>query len=691
MFGKSKKSTPAIHQCYATDGTPYQATGAPNVWVGDDESVFAPPRYNNKATAILSGKAYFADLIKSIEGAEKEVLITGWAVAWDALLAPTTTQIPLRPQPRPLRLYDLIYETLVSKPNVKFYIMPWNDRDPIQTYDDQTKTVLESINDRLGLSGDDRRVYVVLSKSFAAVNTSYYSHHQKFVVVDRKIGYMGGMDLYYGRYDTAAYSLKADKDGRQALNRYNPCIAWMKPLDEKTDNMVDPDLMTGLYDRLVHRDDMLARIASGGWQMPYKDNGLLDTALDISAFDSNTPRLETPNADYQPRMPWQDVHCRLEGPIVYDMVRNFVMRWNLASNGKPHLDLPTFPLLNIPFGMEYPPGMEYPAAGNADIQFLRSTPAAQRIAEYNANKEAFVKKPVCPEFGIHESMTDLINNAAHFIYMESQFFISDFGEVRRYPLNKLSPVGSHIKSSPQGIGRISTWFLRRWDDEDHPEKNLPQNQICRALVERIRRAILDTSNPYFYVYITLPVHPEGDLQGYQTIAQVYLTMQTLVHGSHSLFNGIRRAFKEREYILQKQQAEKAGDTAAAATAEEHATSVRLDPRDNTYKSVSIEACYQYVTLLNLRTWDKFTVIPKPKDDTEKTADGSAGADTARRQPGRVARRRHRTAHRRLEHPARRRRLPDFQQRPPAGRLHPDGRPRSRAVRPGICHQSQSCR
>src|SRR5690606_5994597 len=28
-------------------------------------------------------------------------------------------------------------------------------------------------------------------------------------------------------------------------------------------------------------------------------------------------------AEDQPRMPWQDVHCRIEGPSVYDVARNF--------------------------------------------------------------------------------------------------------------------------------------------------------------------------------------------------------------------------------------------------------------------------------------------------------------------------------------------------------------------------------
>ena len=32
----------------------------------------------------------------------------------------------------------------------------------------------------------------------------------------------------------------------------------------------------------------------------------------------------------KPRMPWHDVHCRLIGPVVYDIARHFVQRWNIS-------------------------------------------------------------------------------------------------------------------------------------------------------------------------------------------------------------------------------------------------------------------------------------------------------------------------------------------------------------------------
>jgi phospholipase D1/2 len=573
-----------IHQILAADGTPYQATGCFNPWIGHGPDVFAMPRPDNRAVPLLSGRDYFADLIGSVDAAREEVLIIGWQVSWDALLAPG------------VRLYDLIYRN--ARRGVKFYVMPWDDTNPVQTYDDQTLKVFEDINRRLGLKGDKQAVHMLLSAAFGTFgknNATYFSHHQKCVVVDRKIGYMGGIDLACGRYDTAACTLKPDADGRAALNRYNPCVAWMKPLSES--EVVDPDLMSGAFDKVrpqtIHtaarilsaaggmpmpaakiKDDRSpAEKASdsafdGGWQAPYEDNAVWP---DSQKTDFNTLRLRTLDERSQPRMPWQDVHCRIEGPLVSDMVRNFVVRWNIV--GKTRLKLPDKPLL-------------YSKAGSVRIQFLRSAPAAMREREYKAAQAAYAAPPSGTDDSIHQAMLRLIHNAAHFLYIESQFFVSDFGE--KGGSETLSPVGTFIQTSPNGISKKKVWAARHWDDDSSQADKKPQNRVCKALIARIRQAIFDAAQPNFHVYITLPVHPEGDLNSHSIAAQVYWTMQSLANGSHSLLNGIRRALKAKELRDRKQPCQ----------------SVLDDPANTDWQDIPVEACERYVTLLNLRTWER---------------------------------------------------------------------------------------
>jgi phospholipase D1/2 len=128
--------------------------------------------------------------------------------------------------------------------------MPWNDTEPVQTYDDQTKIVLESISERVKNAGGKGQVRVALCESYASVNNAYFSHHQKQVVVDRKIAYVGGIDLAYGRMDDESYNLEPDSLGRQVLIDITPAFLLYKKIPETSPFLVDPDLMSAPWTSL---------------------------------------------------------------------------------------------------------------------------------------------------------------------------------------------------------------------------------------------------------------------------------------------------------------------------------------------------------------------------------------------------------------------------------------------------------
>jgi len=54
----------------------------------------------------------------------------------------------------------------------------------------------------------------------------FFSHHQKCVIVDERLAFVGGIDLAYGRYDNN-YGMQADAAGRKGMNMYNPCVPVM--------------------------------------------------------------------------------------------------------------------------------------------------------------------------------------------------------------------------------------------------------------------------------------------------------------------------------------------------------------------------------------------------------------------------------------------------------------------------------
>lgn len=612
--------TRTIQQVVDKNCDPYQATATSNLW-DDDPGCFSRPRGGNLVKPFTTGAEYFRDFVTECAGATSEICITGWQVNWDAQLNADG-----------LRLYDVILAA--ARRGVEIYVMPWCHSNPVQTYDYQTAIVFDEINKVLKL-GAKKRVHVARAESQATVNQKYFSHHQKQVVIDRKVAYVGGIDLSYGRFDDATYTLKANAAGRQVMNRYNPCIPWREQLPKDSPILVDPDLMSGMSDRAPPPPDSShgyqtgygqgdnpayarsygydqgyqygtppepepseleknqQKIDNGGWQVPYEDASATEMFVNKASFDDDTPNLHTLDPARQPRMPWQDVHCRIEGPAVADLLRNFVVRWN-AQKKKPSLPLPS-------------PGA-YTKPGNVHVQVLRSAPAAMVKAEAKATPKAGAggdgqPKPAATENHIQRTYLRLIAKADRFIYIENQFFVSGFGAQNPRPGGELSPAAQFIDHYDGGSQNADVRkanlldYNKRWLSEDLKDLfTPPSNPICKALIERIQRAIVDARQSHFHVYITLPVHPEGKLSVASVAVQVYWTMQTIAHGSHSLLNGVRRGFKAREYL----DAQKAkGQPVSLEQALAHANALpldALDPDDERWK--------EYVTLLNLRNWEK---------------------------------------------------------------------------------------
>lgn len=543
-------ATPAIrslHQIVDKDGKPYTATATGAIWVGYDKQQFAEPTSGNAVVPYTTGKAYFAAVREAIENATEEILIAGWQVNWDAMLAPG------------VRLFDVLL-TAARKGTVQICVMPWDDTAPVQTFDDQTESVLLIINKIVG----KKVIHVCLAGSLADESKKFFSHHQKLVVVDRKTAFVGGIDLAYGRYDDASFDLRADSQGRESLNRYNGCIAQTGKADEA--KVVDPDLLTGAIDRIgvlndSNRTVSRKKILAGAWQAFYV--GDIPITIDPAT---------------QPRMPWQDVHARIEGPAVSDLARNFIDRWN-CQGGKPRLK-------------PAKPASQYPKPGSCQIQVLRSAPNGLRTAEYKFRAPTgsdFAARPERAQDDIMRAMMELIHKAEHFIYIENQFFVSDFGQPQGFDADELS---GPAQQADRGVWMDQTTgayvTTTRFAGDRTTASNLPQNQICAAIASRIDTAIRDVRKHPIHVIITLPVHSEGALNNGSIMTQVHWTMQSLVFGSHSLLNRIRRSLKAQQLREKK------------------------DPNpdrvyafgNNEYEDIPVEECFKYVTLLNLRNWAK---------------------------------------------------------------------------------------
>jgi phosphatidylserine/phosphatidylglycerophosphate/cardiolipin synthase-like enzyme len=385
-------------------------------------------------------------------------------------------------------------------------------------------------------------------------------------------------------------------------------------------------------------------------------------------------------------MPWQDVHCRIEGPSVYDVSRNFIDRWNgqqayvaetpaLAevTRVRPLLeaairwtyqqardagldrliDIPVNPSLSVsqpqPVWINAPELLpEAPSAtpGGMSVQVLRS--AASRMVQQEAvgRRHAGINLPLPPgidnasvQTNCKEAMLQAISSAQHFIYIENQFFQSAFGregelDLEKFPLSgpmaclrdpitlrqdfvervqlraalaaqdftqlnwsEINAIARDPREEAQTFlnDMLAIWGVNAQGWITHKLGEVQTsllNGIAKALADRIGRAI-DERQP-FHVYLVLPVHPEGALNVPNIMHQVSLTMQSLVFGENSLIRSIQRRMALRSYL-------------DLGLTPEEAKEVIERPKNrepNAPRVYQDEDWTRYLTLLNLRTWEK---------------------------------------------------------------------------------------
>ena len=555
----------------------YTSTVTEDIWLYDinkygNRDNFAEPTHKNSVKAYVQSYDYFQDLIADIRSAEREIYITGWQVNWDAMLTPN------------IRLVDLILEVVQKNKKLEIFVLPWKSQSiAVDTNDQDTRNVLrnyineyiqrEAIFVRLHSSKNDEPFYSIATQMF-------FSHHQKCIIIDRKKAYVGGIDLAYGRY-SHGYDIDPNADNRQVLNRYNPCVALMGDDRKEISLSFRPrDRSTLSYDKLSQTQ-----------------------IFDKKYFE----KTKTTLADNQPIMPWQDIHVKIEGKAVFDLTLNFVLRWRQAgTNGEQKNDNVSDYCINkslsLPTQQEYD---EMVDKGNVSVQILRSAPLSMRAKEtmsvlmgsdidlYNGieglnklapNVRHKTNFTLQPQSDIYQVMLKLIKKAKRYIYLENQFFISDYGSPSDVSLNDQLSEAAQIELP------LKPWATRVLSATAN---DLPENKIVQALSDKIASVIFAFKPEPFHVYITLPVHPEGLLNVGSTMATIHQTMQTIVYGSDSLLNRIRKHLWVYQQLVKDEVPRKNWQKLRPTY---------YDKMGEEYKTIELEECDKYVTLLNLRSW-----------------------------------------------------------------------------------------
>ncbi|KAL5230423.1 hypothetical protein ABZP36_029199 [Zizania latifolia] len=228
---------------------------------------FAPPRGlmqdGSMVQWFVDGQAGFEAIASSIEQAKSEIFITDWWLCPELFLR--------RPfQHHGSSRLDALLEAR-AKQGVQIYILLYKEV--------ALALKINSLYSKQKLLNIHENVKVLRYPDHFSSGVYLWSHHEKIVIVDNQVCYLGGLDLCFGRYDSPAHKL-ADF----------PPVIWPGK-DYYNPRESEPN----------------------SWEDTMKDE------LDRTKY---------------PRMPWHDVQCALYGPPCQDVARHFVQRWNYAKRNK---------------------------------------------------------------------------------------------------------------------------------------------------------------------------------------------------------------------------------------------------------------------------------------------------------------------------------------------------------------------
>uniref|UniRef100_A0A665WIF5 Phospholipase n=1 Tax=Echeneis naucrates TaxID=173247 RepID=A0A665WIF5_ECHNA len=479
---------------------------------------FAQEEKNIPSKWYVNGKNYMEDLADALEEAKEEIFITDWWLSPEIFLK--------RPVVEGNRWrLDCILKRKAQQ-GVRIFVMLYKE-----------------VELALGInSGYSKRTLMHLHPNIKVmrhpdhVSSSVYlwAHHEKIVVVDQSVAFVGGIDLAYGRWDdsehrltdvgsvtrsvtgtTAAPSTKgvscvdggSQRNGRGTLPTDQVDLPKLKGIGRN--RRARFSLYRHLHKHTLQHADSVSSVDSAG------SGSVRSLKTGVGELQGNTRfwhgkdycnfvykdwiQLEKPFDDFidrytTPRMPWHDIASVVHGRAARDVARHFIQRWNFTKIMKPKYRSLSYPFL-LPKSHAGANELRYqvPDSFNANVQVLRS--AADWSAGIKYHEES-----------IHNAYIQVIAKSKHYIYIENQFFISCADNRTVY------------------------------------------NKIGDAIIERIIRAHKEGKK--YRVYVVTPLLPgfEGDITtggGNAIQAVMHFNYRTMIRGEHSIISQLKKESKSK--------------------------------------------------------------------------------------------------------------------------------------------------
>uniref|UniRef100_A0A672QI48 Phospholipase n=1 Tax=Sinocyclocheilus grahami TaxID=75366 RepID=A0A672QI48_SINGR len=327
---------------------------------------FANEQKNIPSKWYVNGKQYMEDVANALEEAEEEIFITDW---WYGVFSFLSNILILAGGFAVLIIKNCLF---LQQKGVRIFVMLYKEVElALGINSEYSKRTLHQLHPN---------IKVMRHPDHVSSSVYLWAHHEKIVVIDQSVAFVGGIDLAYGRWDDLEHRLT----DIGSVTRTLPVSAevWDISYFDVIGLMGNTRFWHGKdYCNFVHKD----------W-----------VQLD-KPFDDFIDRHITP------RMPWHDIASVVHGKAARDVARHFIQRWNFT---KPKYRSLSYPYL-LPKSHTTANEIKYqvPGCTQTNVQLLRSASDWSAGIKYH-------------EESIHTAYVNAIENSKHYIYIENQFFIS---------------------------------------------------------------------------------------------------------------------------------------------------------------------------------------------------------------------------------------------------------------------------
>ncbi|XP_022518671.2 phospholipase D1a isoform X1 [Astyanax mexicanus] len=479
---------------------------------------FAGEQENIPAKWYVNGKTYMEDVADALEAAKVEIFITDWWLSPEIFLK--------RPVVEGNRWrLDCILKRKAQQ-GVRIFVMLYKEVElALGINSEYSKRTLMHLHPN---------IKVMRHPDHVQSSVYLWAHHEKIVVIDQSVAFVGGIDLAYGRWDDNEHrltdvgsvtrsaqsmdqvdgaTLSAGK-GESYYNGSTSASVQLNSLPKLKGIGRTRKSRFSLY-RHLHRHGLHHSDSVSSFDSSDRGGSVRSLQTGVGELMGNTRfwhgkdycnfvykdwvQLEKPFDDFidrytTPRMPWHDIASVVHGKAARDVARHFIQRWNFTKIMKPKYRSLSYPYL-LPKSHSTANELPYQVPGcvQTKVQVLRS--AADWSAGIKYHEES-----------IHNAYIQVIAKSKHFIYIENQFFISCADNKQVF------------------------------------------NKVGDAIIERIIRA--HKENKKFRVYVVTPLLPgfEGDIStggGSALQAVMHFNYRTMIRGDKSIISQLKKEMDDQ--------------------------------------------------------------------------------------------------------------------------------------------------